>query len=173
MSDTFASTLWGLDYMFTAAENGAAGLDFHEGESPAVYAPIGDDLAAMPLYYALLAFHYAAPNGRIVKDTTASLQANITSHAVVKAGGTLEVVIINKDTAAPAAVALTTDKPHTAATVLRLTAPAVSATSGVTFGGSTVRGDGRWSPTQKPIAIHGKTTSITVPAASAVVIELK
>ncbi|HEU4966512.1 MAG TPA: glycosyl hydrolase family 79 C-terminal domain-containing protein [Candidatus Saccharimonadales bacterium] len=173
MSDTFASALWGLDYMFTALENGAAGMDFHEGESPAVYAPINEDLSAMPLYYAMLAFHYAAPNGYAVKDTMASQQPNIASHAVVKNDGTLEVVIINKDLATPAKIALTTNKAHTSATVLRLTAPSVSSTDDVTFGGSAIRGDGTWSSAQKPSAIHGKVTGITVAPVSAVVIELR
>lgn len=148
-------------------------MDFHEGESPAIYAPINEDLDAMPLYYALLAFHYAAPNGYAVKDVIATQQPNVTSHAVVKNDGTLEVIVINKDLATPAKIALTTNKAHTSATVLRLTAPSVASTDDVTFGGSAIRGDGTWSPAQKPNAIHGKVIGITVAPASAAVIELQ
>ncbi|HZS60865.1 MAG TPA: hypothetical protein VFA43_16440, partial [Gemmatimonadaceae bacterium] len=57
-SDVFASSLWGLDYMYTLAEHGVVGVNFHGAPDGGIYSPLIDSggVVARPLFYAMLAF---------------------------------------------------------------------------------------------------------------------
>jgi len=73
VSDTFASALWGLDYMFTLAQANAEGLNMETGLNQlgfvSSYSPIVSTedrgYVARPLYYGMLAFAQAS-RGRIL-----------------------------------------------------------------------------------------------------------
>src|SRR6202008_375762 len=64
VSDTMASALWVLDYMYTLATNGCSGVNIETGVNHlgfvSSYSPIGDDergnYSAKPEYYGMLAF---------------------------------------------------------------------------------------------------------------------
>jgi uncharacterized protein (TIGR03437 family) len=172
VSNVFASALWGADYMFTLAGRGAAGVNFHGGGT-GNYTPIavsGSSVTARPLYYALALFR-AAARGRIVPLTTAANGVNLTAYGALDADGTLRVLAINKDTAQDAAVTISPGSGYAAAMGMRMTAPAIDATTGVTLGGAAVAADGSWLPAQLESAavINGAYTT-TVKAASALLV---
>jgi len=171
VSNVFASALWGADYMFTLAGRGAAGVNFHGGGT-GNYTPIavsGAQVTARPLYYALLLFG-AAARGRLVPVDVAANGVNLTAYGALDSDGTLRVLAINKDMTQDAAVTITPGA-YTTALGMRLTAPAVDSTTGVTLGGAAVASDGSWLPQQLESAfLTGGAYSTRVPAASAVVV---
>jgi uncharacterized protein (TIGR03437 family) len=171
VSNVFASALWGVDYMFTLAGRASTGVNFHGGGS-GNYTPIavsGSTVTARPLYYALLMFR-AAARGRIVPLTLAANGVNLTAYGALDDDGTLRVMVINKDTTQNAAVTITPGS-FTTALAMRLAAPAVDSTTGVTLGGEAVQTDGSWLPAQLESAslLHG-AYSTTVPMTSALLV---
>ena len=176
VSDVFASALWGVDYMFTLAGHNSGGVNFHCGSGgnylPTPIQAEGNQIIAHPLYYALLLFR-AAAQGRMVPLDVAANGVNLTAYGVVDNDDTLRVTVINKDLAQNAAVTLTAGSGYTRASVMRLAAPAVDSTTGVTLGGATVAVDGSWSPAQlENGTVNGGAFHTTVSAGSAALVTL-
>jgi uncharacterized protein (TIGR03437 family) len=172
VSNVFASALWGVDYMFTLAGRNSAGVNFHGGGT-GTYTPIAvttTQATARPLYYALLLFR-AAARGRVVPVTVSTNGVNLTAYGALDDDGTLRLTVINKDTTQDAAVSMAPGSGYTTALAMRLAAPAVDSTTGVTLGGSSVQADGSWLPAQlENISSSGGAFLTTVPAASAVLV---
>jgi hypothetical protein len=191
VSDAFAAALWGLDYLYWWAAQGAAGINFHTGGyvpgtqprppmNYAVFWNADDGLAARPLAYALKAFDLAA-NGRLVPVKSASNAGNINfrTYAVLAADKELYVTLINKENGPgrrDAEVTLSAGTNYVCGEVMLLTAPGgdVQAKSGVTLGGASIGNDGRWNGDWTPLAAppsRGRFT-LKVPAASAAIVKL-
>jgi hypothetical protein len=109
ISNSFASALWGLDFMYWWAEHGASGINFHTGVRTATddtQIPGGYDLfwdspsgfKTHPMGYAVKAFDLGS-HGRIVPVTIGAAPAdmNLTAYAVVSSTHELFVTIINKE----------------------------------------------------------------------------
>jgi hypothetical protein len=172
---SFAMALWSVDYMFTLAEMGVTGMAFHggypgDGTSPLSYS--GTRVKPQALYYGMLLFHYAAPNGKIVPTYIISSD-NVTAHSVLNDDGKLRVIILNKEQKA-ITVQINTMKPYSTASAIRLTSPSIAATSGFLLGGTTTAADGSWTPkTIEPIHVSGATSYVSIPGMSAVVLTYK
>jgi uncharacterized protein (TIGR03437 family) len=178
VSNTFASALWGLDYMFTVASNGGTGVNFHVGSSgEGPYTPIqvnSSGVTARPLYDALLLFH-AASSGRVVPLALSSGGIDVNAYAVLAGDGTLRVAVVNEDASNDASVSITPGAAYTRALALRLTAPALDSTTGFLLGGAAVAADGTWSPAQletvsATFLFSSGTYSLAVPSGSAVLV---
>lgn len=182
VSDVLASALWAVDHLFTAAEQGAAGVNVQSGTDlqggltcAGVYLPFcggqGAPYTARPLYYAMLLVH-AAARGRIVP---AEVQGtfNVTAHAALDDDGTLRVVIVNKEAGHAVAVRLAAGGAYRSAGVLRLVGPALDRGDSVTFAGAAVDGDGAWTPgPAEPVTADGAGFVLSLPAGSAGVVVL-
>lgn len=171
VSNTFASALWGLDYMWTVALNNGKGVNFHGG-SVSKYAPIVLDgkgtTAARPLYYAMLAFHYGSKGGTIVPAVISPSVPNSSAYACIN-NDTLKVTLLNKS---EDPLIFTVRLPYTPASVgiLRLTAPGPTAESDVRFAGKEVEADGNFRyQTEENIQPENKQFQLSVPAMSAAV----
>ncbi len=168
VSNVLAAALWGADYSFTLAENGAVGLNFHGAFACRGYTAIcinNGHYHAQPLYYGMLLFRSALP-GRLV-PVTVDAPGNLTAYGVLHPDKTLSVVLINKDEKKTMKVEIAA-APYRQASALRLAGPSPSATSGITFGGKAVSADGNWSPGPgEPVPDSKGKFSITLPAASA------
>lgn len=175
VSNVFAAALWGADYSFTLAEQGAVGLNFHGGFHCGGYTPVcisQGHYAAQPLYYGMLLFHAATP-GRLV-PVAVDTQANLTAYGVLGRDGAFHLVLINKDSASSINVRISGVGSYAHATVLRLTAPALDARTGITFGGRSVDPNGRWVPGPAgQVNRSGGVFSIEMPQASAAVINFQ
>ncbi len=179
VSDTFAAALWALDYLFVLASYGCSGVNMETGVNHlgviSKYTPISDDLAghhgAAPEYYGLLAFAQAAKGERIaVRSDPGGI--NLTAYATRQGPGAVTVTVINKDMRRDAAVEIAGLAPGRGA-VMRLAAPSLTATTGVTLGGAPVNGDGIWSGAKSdPVRIAGGKARLAVPAASAALVTL-
>jgi hypothetical protein len=173
VSDAFAATLWGSDYMFNALEQGVKKIEFHIGGSGGLYNPIDASGNPKPLYYAFLFFENIASNGgNIITPTVRTSNTNTTAHAILGTDNKLRVAVINKDLNNTAVVDIHTTKSYTQATALTLSASSVSATSGITFGGTSVASDGTWTP-NAPTTVQlngGIDAYITLSPASAAIV---
>jgi hypothetical protein len=178
-SDTFAASLWALDYLFVLANYGCAGVNMETGVNHlgwvSHYTPIGDDLgghfSAAPEYYGLLAFARAGFGERlgVVLDTAG---VNLTAYATERNGETM-VTVINRDMARGASIDVSGTR-FARADAWRLSAPSPSATTGVTFGGAMMGAAGKWSGGKtEALKVSGAHALLDVPAASGAVIRLR
>jgi hypothetical protein len=184
VSNVYASTLWALDYMHWWATKNSQGLNFHTGAT-SVYDPImpttlSGSYTAEPVSYGIKAFGLGA-GGENVSTVIGSNPntVNITAYGVLDpVSGNLFVTIINKEHLTGAKNATVTLEPGATYSggqiwSLQQTNGDVTATSGVTLGGSAISGNGSWNGTSSPISPSSSGTfTISVPAASAVIVEL-
>lgn len=151
LSDTFASALWGLEYMLQLADAGAQGFNFHAGDAKA-YTPFvpgaKDRPAARPLYYGTLMFKEVVRDAVMVPVRLVAPDRSLAAYAARSIDGGLKVCLINKDLKRNAEVRIDTGQEFERAALLHLAAPSVEATSGVEIGGSTVDDFGRRSRLQ-------------------------
>ena len=99
VSDSYASSLWVIDYLFNCVQGGASGVNFHGGGNGLGYTPIanssGTVVGARPEYYGILLFTLAGQGTLYTTQLNAGL--NATAYAVKTAGGGLNLVVNNKD----------------------------------------------------------------------------
>ena len=172
VSDAFASALWVTDYMFTLAQSGAVGINIHTGATNP-YTPISYGKGVFipkPIYYGMLLFRLGG-TGSLLPVKVSDKVANVSSFAVKDPSGEVTCTLINKDTLINYSCVIACNGLSKSKTVnvIRLMAPSVSATSGVTLGGESVTNEGIWSPkTVEQINADEKGNFVVaVPAGSA------
>jgi glycosyl hydrolase family 79 len=193
LSDTFAAALWALDFSLIAARDGAVGVNFHGGLGACAaggtivspwYSPLctlpGGQLHARPEYYALLLLR--SLEGCAFVPVAYAARGRVAVYALRAPDGSLRVVIDDMELAsarsgarAPAAawVALHVPSSYTRASVVRLTAPRLSAQHGVSFGGGSVAADGSLpAPVPEVLAGGAGAFKVRVTPASAAVVTL-
>ncbi|HZY74307.1 MAG TPA: glycosyl hydrolase family 79 C-terminal domain-containing protein, partial [Edaphobacter sp.] len=177
VSGTFGAALWVLDYMFTLASHDAAGVNIETGVNQlgviSVYSPIGDDehgtYTAKPEYYGMLAFSRASKGNRVAAEAQAG-DLNLSSYAVAD-GRQVTVTLINKDRERGAAVDLRCKGRIAKATAMRLVAPSLESSTGVTLGGAAVGGDGTWKAKQdEALRVVSGVARVAVPPGSAAIV---
>ena len=184
VSNRFASALWGLDFLLTLAEAGADRIDFHNQAGsyfdPIVSTESQEDgkwvyaTRVLPIYYAMLLASRAG-GGRLLDARVTESSFAVSAHAVRAADGTTLVYLINKDTSAGGAVAVTPSEARGAASAIRLRAPDLSAGAGeVTLGDRKVdEGSGKIADPdteEMPVASTSGTYLVDLPVASAVLL---
>ena len=178
VSDTFAAALWALDFMWQVAAANGQGINFHGGSlgpKNLYYSPvlnINGNFVAMPEYYAMLAFSYASDGARVLPVTISKTSNyNCTAYASAKTSGEFDITLINKDLNTDILFTINLSKPATSASIMRLSAPGISATGGVTFAGSQVNSDGTFSAINNAyLPISQGTVTVKIPAGSAAVV---
>ena len=151
VSDTMAAALWVVDMAFEAKAGGAAGFNLHSngtitgGPLPydIAYSNNGSLTVHAP-FYGVLFLAQAIQNGAsplpvAITQTT----GNVKVWATVDAAGTLRVAVLEKDLdgrAQSKTVVLDLGSYGKPGTLTTLTAPSLSATSGITIGGQTFDG---------------------------------
>ncbi|WP_347840593.1 hypothetical protein [uncultured Draconibacterium sp.] len=192
VSNSYASALWGLDYLYWWTTHGAEGLDFHTGDvtggtamQPAFYAafvtkPSGG-YAAMPIAYGMKLFQMGS-NGRVVPTEIINPGVkNIVAYATKKNDGTVYLTIINKKYGVQKneKVVIQLDKKITGdakAISIRAKNDDIALMDGVTIGGDEIDLNGNWKGEWKILDIKNivdNTFELSVPNASAWLIEIK
>ncbi|MDF5726278.1 MAG: glycosyl hydrolase family 79 C-terminal domain-containing protein [Rhizonema sp. PD37] len=160
--------------MYTLAQNGAAGINFHGGGA-GLYTPIAvsqGEYSARPLYYGMLLFKLGS-GGRLLPVKGSQNSVNLTVYAVLSDNDHVLLTVINKDSSQNATLAINLGRQLTRGSVLRLTSPSLDSTSDITLGGSSVQSDASWqSHTQEQAQISENIASVEVPAASAALVTL-
>jgi len=182
VSDTFASALWVLDYMFQIATFGGDGVnmetDINQLGWISHYSPIVHDAdgtcRVRPEYYGILAFALAG-NGDLLKATLDRKgEINISAYATRDERGALWITMVNKDLSGDAAVEIALPPNYRKLEAFRLEAPAVTSTNQVRLAGTEVSSDGKWTPgPPQKITAKASSAEISVPHASALLLRLQ
>ena len=182
VSDTLAAALWVLDFMFTLASAGCAGVNMETGVNQrgfiSSYSPIGDDEQAhywaAPEYYGMLAFAQSGA-GRMIGSSIDAGDRNVKAYATQPARDRLVLTLINKEQSYDAGIAIAagTSGAFRRGSLVRLLGPALESKSGVTLGGAGVSSAGLWRPAQiEEISRTRGQWQVRVPAASAAIVTL-
>ena len=173
ISDRFASTLWGIDFMFTLAQNNCQGVNFHGGGRG--FTPItikrGTPISPRPLYYAMLFFHLAS-KGKLLPLTIEKNNVNIKAYAVLQNDNKLAVTIINKGLNSDTKIKLSNAQ-FKNAQITVLKSPTIFSKDSITLGGAKINEFGKWLPA-KTDKLYNKNGmfQISVQKASAALIIL-
>jgi len=180
VSDTFASALWVLDYMFMLVSCGCDGVnmetDINHLAFVSHYSPIVHDTvmncSARPEYYGMLAFAMAG-KGDLLKLNLDRGDINLSAYATKDDRGFLWVTVVNKDFSRDAAVEVVLPETYKAAASFRLKAPSMESKNQVTFAGAEVSANGKWKPkSPDKVTVDGGAAHLLVSHASAVVLRL-
>jgi len=182
VSDTFAAALWVLDFMFTLASAGCAGVNMETGVNQlgfiSSYSIIGDDEQghywAAPGYYGMLAFAQAA-TGQILGCSMEETDRDIKAYATRPDRNHVVLTGINKERSSDSTLVLERDASSSfrTGTAIRLLGPSIESKSGITLGGAKVSQAGSWEPVEiKEIARTNGRFEVPLPRASAVIVTL-
>jgi len=132
VSDSYASALWAIDYLFTCAQFGASGVNFHSGGDGNSYTSIADDyvntvIGVRPEYYGMLLFTLAG-TGPLNMTTVSAGSLNVSAYAVQTASGGMNIVIVNKDSTNNLQVTIQLPKSTPSASLLEMTQLSTGAT---------------------------------------------
>jgi hypothetical protein len=183
VSDTLAAALWVLDFMFTLASAGCAGVNMETGVNQrgfvSSYSPIGDDehghYWAAPEYYGMLAFAQSGV-GSIIGSTIDAGNRNITAYATQPNKDRAVVTLINKEPMSDALVVIDARQSVSfrRGSLVRLSGSSLESKSGVTLGGAGVSPAGLWKSTRIDEIISApRTLQLHVRAASAAIVTLE
>ncbi len=189
-SDRHASSLWALDYLHWWTSHGAAGINFHTGDRtggsvnlPCRYAAFvssAKGYEVRPLAYGMKLFA-ASGTGRYVPARVETASGSpVTPYAVVRADGTIAVTLINRDATNEASIRvdLGSTKAIQKVRMLRLQAQGNDIAAGsrdMRLNDAPIddagKWAGKWMALKKP-AYAGNAVSLTLPPASAAVVEV-
>jgi hypothetical protein len=146
VTDTFATTLWGLDQLYELVGAGVDGVDFHlraNEPNSAIHAYANVGLSAEPLLYGIAAFASTlGPNSQL-NQVSGVLPSNMKVWAVQSDNG-YSLALIN-DTLQRERVEVTI--PTTAPMTVRALSASTPYAQAATFGGQTISTSGTWQGT--------------------------
>ena len=184
VSNSYASSLWVVDFLFNCAQGGAAGVNLHGGgNNDGCHDPIADWNGivqdARPEYYGILFFTLAG-RGTLYATQLSAGPLNVTAYAVEAPSGNLNLVVVNKDPIQNLQLAIQLPQPAQSATLLEMTqrsegavTPELTATQGVTIQGSPVNPGTPFAPgAAYTLTPDGSQLSCYVPALSAVLVQV-
>jgi hypothetical protein len=182
VSDTLASGLWVMDALFTMAADGVDGVNLHTYPNAAnglfdfSSAHSRPRASVHPVYYGALMFAQAAPAGSRLLRVVSSSHGPLRAWATRAPDHHIRVLLINDSLTSSALAVVRTPVAPGPASLERLRAASVSATSGVTLGGRTfgaATGTGALAPpVPQSVAPRGGAYSVTLPAGSAALLTL-
>lgn len=171
VSDSFASALWGADFMLRLAQMGVVGINFHGG-GRGFYTPIAGGgrapLTTRPLYYGML-FYREFAAGSMVPCKLDAGAVNATAYACINARGRLALAIINKDLHHDLRLNLQGDAFLRPSRSIALEAPHADSTTDIRLGGRAVA-NGDWTPVYSH---RDRSRVVDVPKTSALLIEFE
>jgi len=177
ISDGYGTAIWVLDFLFTNALHGSAGVNFHGGGNGTGYTPIADNksvvVEARPDYYGMFLFAQAG-QGDLYATTVTIAGVNFSGYTLGLADGTTSVVLVNKDEVQTVRATIALGKAAASAALTLLTGPSLASTTGFTVGGAVIASDGSWTaePTSA-VPVTGATLVVDVPPASAALLRVQ
>ncbi len=178
VSNSYASSLWVIDYLFDCALGGASGVNFHGGGGGSGYTPIADSggtvIGPRPEYYGIFFFTLAG-QGSLLNTALSAGSLNATAYAVETSSGGLNLIVSNKDLTNNLSLTIQLPQSATSATLIQLSQQSadLTATSGVTIQGASIGTDGSFSAgSAYALSTGGTHLGCYVPALSAVLIQI-
>jgi hypothetical protein len=149
ISNTFAAALWMSDAMFNLASVGTDGVNIFSDEGnydlldfPSLSActiNVTSGCNVDPNYYGFQLFQEATQNSAKFLPVSTTTSANVSVWATIDAAGIIRIAVLNKDQTNSGTVGITLAG-YGNASLKTLTAPSVTATRGVSYGGQTFDG---------------------------------
>jgi hypothetical protein len=176
VSDVFGASLWAADFMFTLAQAGITGVNFHGGGT-GNYTPIAISssgvVSVRPEYYGILFYKFSA-SGRFVKGRMSDTLANIGIYPLLCGTDSMRVALINKDSLIPYEVTIAGIPYNGTGSLVRLVAPSLHSTTGLKMGGDSIGTGLPWAPSVFEIVPNSAGSyTVSIPAASAGVLTVK
>jgi hypothetical protein len=142
VSNSFASALWALETLFESVRVGVDGVNIHtrtRGVNSLFTTRLVNGrwtAGVKPEYYGLMMFAQDMPPGsRLLSTTGATWDPWVHVWAARLPTGAVRVTFINEDPGRGGSIAVVIPGASQTASLVRLSAPALAATSGVTLGG--------------------------------------
>jgi hypothetical protein len=177
VSNAHGTALWVLNFLFTNARAGVAGINLHGGGNGTGYTPLGDSggqiVSVRPEFHALVLFAQMVPGTPVPGTLTTSETINGTAWGVVRPDGGTNVLVVNADATRTIVTTLDVGQSPSRWELLRLTGPSLDSATGTTLGGVPVPADGRWAAAWELRSISKPTISplrVNVPPASALLL---
>jgi hypothetical protein len=190
-SDSYASALWGAEYLHWWAAHGARGINFHTGDRTggsivmpcryAAFVTAKGGYEARPLAYGLKLFELGGHGKILPVHLAATTNQNLCAYATLAADQTIFVTIINKAIGKNAAVDARIEFQNVmsgrSAKLISLTAKDNDIAGGsddVKLGGSAIKLDGTWRGQWKSLRLADADKTkvfINLPPASAAVVQ--
>ncbi len=177
-SNTFASSLWCLDYMHWWAAHGCSGYNFHNNRWNMYNITICKDSSgnyqSRPQGYGIKAFDIGG-HGRVVPVTGS--RTNLTAYGVVNSNN-LYLTIINKEHGkygrdAEINIKGVDSKGNVEIMYLKAPDNDVAATTGISLGGATINNSGKWEGKWTSLKSDGNgKLMIPVSVASAAIVKI-
>jgi hypothetical protein len=176
VSDSYASSLWVIDHLFTIAQGGSVGVNLHGGGNGDGYTPIADNdgvvVEARPEYYGALLCALAG-QGPLLATTIDAGSLNTSAYTVQNSSSQVSLIANNKDASQNLQFTATCPSAVKSASMQILTGPALASTAAVTIQGSAVNPDGSFMPqTSYGLTVFDGAFTGYVPAASAALISI-
>jgi hypothetical protein len=176
VSDSYASSLWVIDHLFTIAQGGSVGVNLHGGGNGDGYTPIADNdgvvVEARPEYYGALLCALAG-QGPLLATTIDAGSLNTSAYTVQNSSSQVSLIANNKDASQNLQFTATCPSAVKSASMQILTGPALASTAAVTIQGSAVNPDGSFMPqTSYGLTVSDGAFTGYVPAASAALISI-
>jgi hypothetical protein len=181
VSNSPASALWALDFLFSCAQGGASGVNFHGGalsNYTAIADQSGSVVGVRPEYLGILLFTLAG-QGTLYQTQVSAGGLNVTAYAVKNEAGGTNLVVINKD--ATQNLQLTVGLPQAANTASLVALTQLPATDSSTTAGTsnmaiqngTVDPAGNFNPSAA-FNLDASSSQLTcyVPAFSAILVQI-
>lgn len=166
VSNAFGAALWSLDFMFTMAENGGQGVNFHGGDkSP--YSPINNNGTTItsvgPEFYAMKMFSLIPKGGSVVPATVTLSPANVnfTAYGVRGVHGAVTALLNNKEVNDTVSASVNLGPDVSRVALISLTAPNLFDATGFTLGGAAITTDGTWDG-RVQVMLRAKDGQLTV-----------
>jgi len=175
VSDSFASALWGIDFLFQCAFAGASGVNIHGGGESPGYTPIADNgtgvTGVRPLYYGMLLFSLAARGSLAGAEVKGGADTRITAWAVSGRDHSLRLVVVDPADGEITPVDVRVPSSYRSASLLRLTSTSLASEHGTLLGGAPIRPDGSWEGTgEEPAAVQDGRLTVTLRGPEAVLL---
>lgn len=191
VSDSFASALWGLDYLHWWASHGIAGINFHTGDKTggtirlvcryAAFSSLGKGYEVRTLAYGMKLFSMGSKGNILPVEIISSFNQNMAAYATLDQGKTLFLTLINKDYKN---VGMEEIKIKLDGSIIRSKVEFIElkaenndisvGSDGVTLGGAAIETNGVWDGKWQKLptsAINDNEISISVSPASAILIK--
>ncbi|HEV2454431.1 MAG TPA: hypothetical protein VGY98_09220 [Verrucomicrobiae bacterium] len=174
ISDAYGSGLWALDEMFTAAQYGCQGVNFHGGGfspySPVVDGNGGGVIEVEPGFYALGMMDMVPAGGSVVPASISGGAASIdfSAYGVYYSTADYGAVLNNKEVNDTVSATVTLGTNVASVGLFQMTAPQLFCTNQFTIGGASIATNGAWSGgVQSIIKTSNGQLTISVPPITA------
>lgn len=175
VSNSYASALWALDYLFTCALNQCQGVNLHGG-GRSVYSALMDNgtqiTAVSPLFYGIMLFTLAAQGRAYHVDLSVNdPNANFTAYGVSRQDGGQNILILNKDSSRSVQTTV-----HLASNILSLkqwtlSSPALNSQTGILLNGAAISLNGSWNSTPPIVNTSNGSLTLNAPPITAILLQ--